>query len=146
MALLIISCSKQEVGDLFIPKAANDVQVEQQLMTLVNAHRTALGYQSLEFSQVAYSYANEHTDYMIAKGDISHDNFTARASSIAKEAGAEEVAENVAKDYDTAQEAFDSWMASSSHRKTMEGDYTHTAVSVKKNSAGKLYFTQLFFR
>ena len=79
-------------------------------------------------------------------GGISHDNFSARASGIATEVNAEYVAENVATDYDTAQEAFEGWMKSSSHKKTMEGDFTHTAVSVKKASNDKYYFTQLFFK
>ena len=83
---------------------------------------------------------------MISKGSISHDNFSARASNIASEVGAEYVAENVAKDYDTAVTAFENWLASSSHKKTMEGEFTHTAVSVKKDADGNFYFTQLFFR
>jgi len=28
----------------------------------------------------------------------------------------------------------------------MEDDFTHTAVSVKKDAEGKLYFTQIFYR
>jgi uncharacterized protein YkwD len=56
------------------------------------------------------------------------------------------VAENVAKDYDSAVEAFVGWLNSSSHKKTMEDNFTHTAVSVKVNGAGDFYFTQIFFR
>jgi uncharacterized protein YkwD len=56
------------------------------------------------------------------------------------------VAENVAKDYDTAMEAFEGWYQSSSHKKTMEGEFSHTAVSVKKNAQGDYYYTQLFYQ
>ena len=105
-----------------------------------------MGVTALEFSSVAYIYANEHTDYMIAKGNLSHDNFSARASSISSQENAEYVAENVAKDYATAVEAFENWLDSANHRKTIEGEFTHTAVSVKKDVQGKFYFTQLFFR
>ena len=56
------------------------------------------------------------------------------------------VAENVAKDYDTALEAFEGWYNSSSHKKTMEGDFSHTAISVKKDELGNYYFTQLFYK
>ena len=56
------------------------------------------------------------------------------------------VAENVAKDYPTAKITFEKWVASSGHRKNIEGDFTHTAVSVKKDAAGHYYFTQLFYR
>ncbi|UWX54801.1 CAP domain-containing protein [Maribacter litopenaei] len=132
--------------ETIIPEAENNVQLEQELLTVVNDHRNSLGLNQLEFSVVAYKYANKHTDYMISKGSLSHDNFSARASSINSEVTVQMVAENVAKDYDTAMEAFEGWYNSSSHKKTMEGDFTHTAVSIKKNVQGEFYFTQLFYK
>ena len=105
-----------------------------------------MGQPELKYSVVAYGYANEHTDYMIQKGALSHDNFSNRAASLTADTDAEEVAENVAKDYSTAIEAFQGWMSSSSHRSTMENNFTHTAISVKKDSEGNLYYTQLFYR
>ncbi len=144
--LALASCSKESYDSIEIPIAENDVALEQELLGIVNDHRTALGYSSLEYSAVAYDYANSHNDYMIAKGGISHDNFSARASNIAEEVNAEFVAENVAKDYSSAAEAFQGWLNSSNHKKTMEGDFTHTAVSVKKDPNGNFYYTQLFFR
>jgi len=144
--LVLASCSKETYTVAEIPEAQNDVVLEQELLGIVNEHRTALGYTALEYSTVAYEYANKHNDYMIAKGGISHDNFSARASNIASEVNAEFVAENVAKDYTSAAEAFQGWLESSSHKKTMEGEFTHTAVSVKKDANGTFYYTQLFFR
>ncbi len=140
------SCSEESLDDANILEAKNDIEVENKLLDIVNDHRLSLGYTSLESSTLAYKYANEHNDYMIATGNLSHDGFGSRASSIAAEVNAEMVAENVAKDYTTANEAFENWLASSDHKKTMEGDFTHTAVSVKKDSEGNLYFTQLFYR
>ncbi len=145
-AFLAISCSKESIQIANEPVAENNVEVESELIKVVNDHREAMGATALEFSPVAYTYANEHTDYMISKGDLSHDNFSARASSISSQVNAAYVAENVAKDYATAVEAFQNWLASSNHRKTIEGEFTHTAVSVKKDVHGKFYFTQLFFR
>ncbi|SDL64930.1 CAP domain-containing protein [Kriegella aquimaris] len=145
-AFLAISCSKESIQIADEPIAENNVEVESELLKVVNDHREALGVTALEFSSVAYIYANEHTDYMIAKGNLSHDNFSARASSISSQENAEYVAENVAKDYATAVEAFENWLDSANHRKTIEGEFTHTAVSVKKDVQGKFYFTQLFFR
>ena len=144
--MALTSCSTESYDSAEIPIAENNVVLEQELLGMVNDHRTSLGYSSLEYSAVAYDYANIHNDYMIAKGSISHDNFSARASNIASEVDAEFVAENVAKDYASAAEAFEGWLNSSSHKKTMEGDFTHTAVSVKKDASGNLYYTQLFFR
>jgi len=144
--LMASSCTKESIVNTEVPIAENAVEVEHALLDIVNDHRAALGFSALEFSAVAYDYANSHTDYMIAKGSISHDNFSARASNISQEVNAEYVAENVAKDYPTAEQAFQNWMASPNHRKTMEGDFSHTAVSVKMDPNGNYYYTQLFYR
>ena len=144
--LVASSCSKEAIQNADIPKAENAVQVEQELLGIVNTHRNSLGFPALEFSAVAYEHANSHTDYMISKGSLNHDNFSARATSISSATAAEYVAENVAKDFDSASAAFENWLASPNHRKTMEGDFTHTAVSVKKDAAGNFYYTQLFYR
>lgn len=144
--LVANSCSKETVESTDIPLSSNDVPVELELLSMVNDHRADLGYNTLKYSEIAYEYANKHTDYMIARGTISHDNFSARASSLSTRTAAEYVAENVARNYDTAEEAFSSWLGSSTHRKTMEGEFSHTAVSVKKDGSGNYYFTQLFYR
>ncbi len=140
------SCSKEPAENSTLVTVANAVEVEQELLAIVNEHRTALGYSTLSFSTVAYTYTNSHIDYMISKGSISHDNWSARASNITAEVNAQEVSENVAKDYESAQKAFQNWMASSPHRKAIEGNFTHTAVSVKKDPEGNLYYMQLFYR
>lgn len=142
----IVSCSKESIENTSIIEALNATAVENELLTVVNEHRLSLGQSELEFSAVAYEHANKHNDYMISIGAINHDNFSSRASKISSIVSAEFVAENVAKDYDNAAEAFQGWLDSSSHKKTMEGDFSHTAVSVKINAAGKYYFTQIFFR
>ncbi len=140
------SCSKESLDNANIVEAKNAPEVENELLNIVNSHRVALGYTSLNFNAVAYEYANKHTDYMISKGGLSHDNFSSRAANIASEVEAELVAENVAKDYSNASEAFNGWLNSSDHKKTMEGDFTHTAVCVKKSALGNYYYTQLFFK
>jgi uncharacterized protein YkwD len=144
--LVLGSCSKEstEVPEFTAAQSRHDV--EQEMMSLVNDFRESMGHSRLEYSAVAYEYASTHTDYMIAKGGISHDNFSSRATSIAAEVNAAFVAENVAKDYATALDAFNGWLESSAHRKTIEGDFTHTAVSVKVSPSGVLYYTELFFR
>lgn len=140
------SCTNDSVEETPVLEAENAITIEHDLLEIVNAHRVKLNTNPLEFSDVAYKYANIHTDYMIAKGSISHDNFSARASKINSEIAVAMVAENVAKDYQSAIEAFQGWYISSSHKKTMEGDFTHTAISVKKDNFGKYYFTQLFYK
>lgn len=140
------SCSTEPIDDTPNIVATNVVGLEQEVLDIVNFHRSELGTNTLAFSAIAYEYANTHTDYMINKGSLSHDNFSSRASSIASKVEVQMVAENVAKDYRTAQEAFIGWHESTSHKKTMEGDFTHTAVSVKEDENGNFYYTQLFYK
>ena len=142
----LTSCTKESLEATNIAEAKNQKLVEVEVLAVVNDHRVSLGLSVLEFSDVAYEYANLHNDYMISLGSINHDNFSSRASKISSQASAKFVAENVAKNYDTAEEAFQGWLGSSSHKKTMEGDFSHTAVSVKVNEDGNLYYTQIFFR
>ena len=146
LLLFLGSCTSDSVDDTPVREAENVLTIEQDLLEIVNEHRLSLNTNTLEFSDVAYKYANLHTDYMISKGSISHDNFSSRASNINTEIAVEMVAENVAKDYQTAIEAFEGWYTSSSHKKTMEGDFTHTGISVKKDDLGNYYFTQLFYK
>ena len=146
LLLFLGSCTSESIDDTPVLEAENVLTIEQDLLEIVNAHRLSLNTNTLEFSDVAYKYANLHTDYMISKGSISHDNFSSRASNINTEIAVEMVAENVAKDYQTAVEAFEGWYISSSHKKTMEGDFTHTGISVKKDDLGNYYFTQLFYK
>ncbi|SHJ50785.1 Cysteine-rich secretory protein family protein [Maribacter aquivivus] len=146
LLLFLNSCTSDSIDDTPVLEAENVLTIEQDLLDIVNAHRLSLKTNTLVFSDVAYKYANLHTDYMISKGSISHDNFSSRASNIDSEISVEMVAENVAKDYQSALEAFEGWYISSSHKKTMEGDFTHTGISVKKDDLGNYYFTQLFYK
>lgn len=140
------SCTSYPIEELPYVETENILDIEHDLLEIVNKHRVGLKINTLEFSEVAYKYANIHTDYMIAKGSISHDNFSSRAANINSEIEVEMVAENVAKDYTTAIDAFEGWYLSSSHKKTMEGDFSHTGISVKMDEFGNYYFTQLFYK
>ena len=146
LLLFLDSCTSDSIEETSILEAENVVTIEQDLLDIVNEHRLTLNTNTLEFSDIAYKYANIHTNYMIAKGSISHDNFSSRATNINSEVEVEMVAENVAKDYLSAIDAFQGWYNSSSHKKTMEGDFTHTGISVKKDEQGNYYFTQLFYK
>lgn len=146
LLLFLDSCTSDSIEETSILEAENVITIEQDLLDIVNEHRLTLNTNTLEFSDIAYKYANIHTNYMIAKGSISHDNFSSRATNINSEVEVEMVAENVAKDYLSAIDAFQGWYNSSSHKKTMEGDFTHTGISVKKDEQGNYYFTQLFYK
>ena len=124
----------------------NASTIEVEVLEIINAHREELGLTTLSFSNEAYKYAAEHNDHMIAEGKTSHDNFNERASKLANETGATVVKENVARNFPKAEQAVNGWLNSQSHKNTIEGDFTHTTISVKADEKGKLYYTQLFFK
>ncbi len=144
--IFMMSCSTENLSETEQINIVNDTKLEAQIMTLVNSHRESLGLTILNFNEVAYTYANNHNEYMISKGNISHDNFNTRASKISSEANAKEVGENVAKDYLSAQDVFNGWINSTAHKENIENDFTHSAISVKEDSNGNLYFIQIFFK
>lgn len=147
------ACSKSnyteitEANGLSITVSSNtQTDTENQLFDLINEHRISMGLNELEFESTSYYFAKKHTDYMISQGKTSHDNFTWRAENISTETGAVKVSENVAKDYDSPEVAMTAWLNSPEHRKNLEGNYSHSALSIKANASGDLYFTQIFIR
>lgn len=120
--------------------------MEMEILELVNQHRASIGLNTLDFNKIAYTYAMEHTNDMIGKREINHDDFDRRSSDLTVEAKANYVSEIVGRNFITAEGVVNAWLKSDSHRKAIEGDYFYTAVSAKKDSQGIFYFTQLFFR
>ncbi len=158
LLLLITSCSKYEnftgyekssdnlTSKVTLISSDTHSTIESELFVMMNNYRASIGLNKLEFESSTYYYTGLHTNYMIDKGNISHDKFSERAENISKRTGAVFVAENVARNYDTLEAAFEAWLDSPGHRINIEGDYTHSAISIRPNSNGDLYFTQLFYR
>lgn len=153
-AVMITSCSTTSLTDeetLFENETASKVVVElseqeQDLFDMVNDHRISKGLNVLDFSAESHVFAVEHNEYMISKGELSHDHFNSRASKVAEITSANFVAENVAKDYHLIDEALQGWLDSTEHRNTIEGDFTHATISIKTDNEGNPYYTQIFFR
>ena len=154
MLFTMVSCSKdeapvtEEVNYTIDLNLANETDwaLANEILQLVNEYRISKGLTSIKRDQsYASAYAVDHTQYMIEKKKISHDNFGVRASAL-KEQGAKIVAENVAYGYTAAEDVVNAWLNSPSHRKTIEGEYTHSGFGVIKNADGAYYFTQLFYR
>jgi uncharacterized protein YkwD len=143
---LVFSCSSENTEEITALNSFNDTELEAQVIQLVNSHRVSLGLNELKVNTVAYNYANDHNDYMISKGSLSHDNFDSRASNISSETNAKKIGENVAKGYLEATAVFNGWINSTRHKENIEGNFTHTGLSVKKDVNDKLYFTQIFFK
>ncbi|MDC6362282.1 MULTISPECIES: CAP domain-containing protein [Flavobacteriaceae] len=120
--------------------------IEDKLMDMVNEHRVSIGMNTLQDSPSSYKYAEEHNNYMIAKNKLSHDNFESRANKIAEETDAIGISENVARYYISAEKTMEAWLVSDSHKKALEGDYTHTTLSVQLDKEGRPYYTQIFIK
>jgi uncharacterized protein YkwD len=132
--------------EVFLVSTASHSNMESELFEIINNYRIGLNLNALEFEDSSYFFTKKHSKYMISQGNTSHDNFAKRAEQISINTGATFVAENVAKDYDTVVETFEAWLESDGHRFNIEGDYTHSAISIKENEEGDLNFTQLFLR
>ena len=143
---VIYSCNTESLNNTVILESKNATEIENELLAIVNDYRIENGLNTLEYSSIAYKYANLHTDYMIAKGTTNHDDFSSRASSFTSEVNATLVSENVAKNYADALATFKAWMNSNIHKKAIEGDFTHSAVSVKADVNGIYYCTELFYK
>jgi uncharacterized protein YkwD len=151
---LVTSCEKDES---FAVEEANytidlnlanetDWEMANEIMILVNAHRTSLGLEELIVDQgYASAYAVDHTQYMIDINKMNHDNFHIRSAAL-KEKGARSVGENVAYGYATAESVVEAWILSHSHRRAIEGNYTHTGLGVMQSPDGRWFYTQLFYR
>jgi len=152
------SCSKQELaptleeenssltGENLEVSSGTHTALEAELFELINDYRVSIDLNELTFNGTAYYYAGKHNDYMISENSVSHDKFGERAKEISKRTGASHVAENVARNYDTMEEVLEAWLESSSHKESLEGNYTHSAVNITESENGEFYFTQMFFR
>ncbi|NAS31043.1 CAP domain-containing protein [Flavobacteriaceae bacterium R38] len=148
---MMLACSSDTTEDITdnpdpVNQNTSMTPFEVQILQLINNHRNSQDLTTLTHNDDAYSIALEHTNYMIGQGQISHDNFSARAENLTQRVSAQRVGENVAFRYPTAESVVQAWLDSSGHRRNIEGDFTHTAIVARKNSDGDYYFTQLFYR
>lgn len=139
--LVSVSCSKDED-----PEKIEALLISEEILQLVNAHRASVGKDALAMNSLATQLAEEHTHYMIAQNDISHDNFDERSNRLFSEENASGTGENVAYGQQSAKAVMEAWINSSGHRANIEGDFTHIGIGVVKNSSGVYYFTQIFLK
>lgn len=156
LALVMVGCSAtepQEELDQYAgalmgneKRAIDPVAMEDEVLQLENRHRAAMGLKPLEDFPAVYPYARSHNEYMIAQNKLSHDNFESRAEKVAEESQAIRVSENVAVAYYSAELVLEQWLESSAHRKALEGEFTHTSLSISLDKTGRPFFTQLFMQ
>ncbi len=152
--IILSSCSTTSVAEdeaLFENEPTAEVVVElsaqeQALFDMVNEYRVSQQLDALKFDAASHEFAVEHNEYMISKGKLSHDHFNARASKVSKVTAANYVAENIAKDYQLIDDALAAWLNSTPHKNTIEGDFTHSTISIVRDARGNPYYTQIFLR
>ncbi|WP_203257485.1 CAP domain-containing protein [Hyunsoonleella ulvae] len=145
--MISVSCSKEEeLTEEEAVEMAEVLSVADEILQLVNEHRLSIGENPLQVNDLATNLAIEHTNYMIAQNDISHDDFDQRSDRLIAEENASRTGENVAYGQRSAQQVMTAWLNSSGHRKNIEGDFTHIGIGVIKNDAGVYYFTQIFLK
>lgn len=154
---LLLSCSKDDIGNVNLENenvnlidlnlaSETDWVIANEIAVLINDHRTSMGLSKIKTdTQYATAYAVEHTKYMIKVNNVNHDGFFTRSTAL-KKVGAKSVGENVAFGYSTAQSVVNAWLRSPSHKKIIEGFFSHSGFGIIKNKAGKYYFTLLFYR
>jgi len=144
--LFTTSCTK--IDDLnSVNNAIDEVSTTtDEILQLVNVHRKSIGKSDLIRNSIADKIAEDHTNYMIVRGKISHDNFSARFVALQQQVNARAAGENVAYGYANGKTVMDGWLNSSGHKANIEGDYTHMGVAAIKDANGQYYFTQIFYR
>jgi uncharacterized protein YkwD len=136
--VLIISCNKS------VDESNSYSVMELEILQLINQYRILHNLERIEMNSVLFDEAVIHTSYMIEKDKISHDNNSERFSRIKEELGVSSFAENVAFGQKTANELVTAWLNSDSHRQNIEGSYTLTGISAKRNQEGVYFYTQIF--
>ncbi|WP_242094823.1 CAP domain-containing protein [Aestuariivivens sediminicola] len=151
LALSLVSCSTENLNDTADSLAENLVSpaakaIEIEILDIINDHRLSQGLDPLNDMKVVKSVAFSHTDYMVDKNVVSHDNFYKRSTYLKENAGASKVSENVAYGYTSAESVVNAWLKSESHKANIEGDYTNFDVSAEQNDEGKWYYTNIFIK
>lgn len=153
ISTLFFACSPEEDDGIYFAET-NEIDVatkvsystmESKILDLVNAHRKSMNLSELNTMNLVSSVADDHTNYMIQNGMVSHDNFAQRATTLQNNANANKVGENVAYGYGTAEGVVNGWLNSPGHKEIIETeDYTHFGISTEKDSSGRNYFTHIF--
>ena len=151
VSLCIVSCSKEEVAsapaDLSQANAKYTYTTEEtQVMTLINKYRVSVGLSTLSKIDYISIKSEEHVNYMISMGAVSHNFFQDRSENLTQVIGAKYVSENLAYNYATPESVVNAWLNSAGHKANIEGDYGYFGVSIRVNSSGKKYYTNIFIK
>lgn len=142
----VVSCSSEvpEAQRYDFAPATKDQELE--VMAYINAYRLDHDLQALLQSPLIKGVAYTHSIYMAEEQAASHDFFFDRKRYLMRDMEALSVAENVGYGYTTVTGLFQAWLASSSHRSVIEGDYSHFDISAEQDVLGRWYYTNIFIK
>lgn len=107
---------------------------EREVLEQANVHRRAAGLAELVWNAGAAEEARRHCGRVLAGlAAEPHEGFAQRAARLRREEGAKLVGENVFLQENgafRAARALEAWLASESHRRTLEGPYEQSGVGV----------------
>ena len=134
-------------GDKINVPAAENADIEQQVVDLVNKERAAYGLKPLSVDWEVARVAEHKSQDMLNKNYFSHTSPTYGSPfEMLKNYGIKyrSAGENIAKGQRSAQEVVNAWMNSSGHRANiLNSSYTHIGVGYVSNGH---YWTQLFIQ
>ncbi len=113
---------------------------EGDLVSLINAERSAQGLAPLAVDARLVEHGRSHSAAMAAAGSVFHSLDLASAVS-----GWERLGENVGRG-STAAVVHEGFMSSPGHRGHVLGDFTHVGVGTHTDDGGMVYVTVAFMR
>lgn len=123
---------------LFAPAAL--AGTSDDLLSLINAERSAAGLAPLSVDKTIAGHARKHTEEMLAAGTSYH---TADLRGVAS--GWSKLGENVGR-APTVASLHHSFMSSAGHKKNVLGDYTHIGVGTGVSEHGLVFATVVFMK
>lgn len=129
---------------------AERADLEAQVLSLVNAHRTGLGLSALQVSSTLTASAVWKARHMAAYNEQTHDDvappvsrtFADRVTACGYSGPG--AGENIAWFYPTAAAVVAGWLNSPGHKANMEAAWTATGIGAAVTSGGAVYWAEDF--
>lgn len=151
LLITLPACAQRNVSTSSVSynlSSADIKSLQNDILKLVNQHRTELGLRTLQMNDVATGEATKHsTDMAKGRMDFGHGGFDERKNNLYKKvSGVTAIAENVAYGKINAQQVMDMWLNSPEHKKNIEGNFSMIGIGIAQSQNGYIYFTQIFLK
>lgn len=129
-------------------KAEPDSDQQKMILHYVNQYRAKHHLAPLKMNSAISAEAAKHSRDMASKKmPFGHDEFNGRIKRLyQKFSQCRGGAENVAYYKVDAKRLVEQWVASSGHRRNIEGHYNLTGIGIAYSKKGWAYYTQIFLR